>query len=71
MMPTSENSTEKLVRRAEERVLGTKFCFSCQRHRPLEGGKAVVRPRTKIWRCAECAAKQNPTGFNSVIRRAA
>ena len=57
------NHTEKLVQKAQEKILGTKFCFSCQKPKPLEAGKLVPRGNGRVWRCKECAAKQSPMGF--------
>ena len=57
------NHLEHLVQRAQERILGTKFCFSCQKAKPLETGKLVKRGNGTIWRCKDCAAKKSPMGF--------
>lgn len=48
------------VKRAEERLLGTKFCFNCQAQRPMEGGRSLPRGKTKIWKCKICVAKAHP-----------
>jgi hypothetical protein len=61
-MPSSEGFFVNQVKRAEEKLLGTKFCFGCQRHRSLENGKQVVRGKTKSWRCMDCANKIKPVG---------
>ena len=52
-----------MVKKAGDKVLGTKFCFSCQRHRPIETGKVFQRKGSRVWRCAECAIKMNIAGF--------
>lgn len=62
-MKDRSNHTEHMVQRAQEKILGKKFCFSCQKPKPLESGKVMVRGNSKVWRCKECAAKKNPAGF--------
>ena len=57
------NHIENLVQKAQEKILGTKFCFACQKDRPLEAGKLIRRGRGVTWRCKECANKQSPMGF--------
>lgn len=57
------NHIENLVQRAQEKILGTKFCFACQKQKPLDSGKIVQRGKTKTWRCFACANKQSPMGF--------
>jgi len=52
---------------AEERILGTKFCFACGSQRPLEGGRNFLRGKNRIWKCMACANKTTQ-GF---IKRAA
>lgn len=59
----SENTLEKMVQRAQERILGTKFCFACQKARPIDAGKLIRRGNGTVWRCASCANKQSPMGF--------
>jgi ribosomal protein L37AE/L43A len=54
---------EKQVAVAADKILGTKFCFSCQKDRTLELGKIILRGKTKTWRCHSCANKQSPVGF--------
>jgi ribosomal protein L37AE/L43A len=51
------------VKAAGLKVLGTKFCFSCQRHRSLETGKQIQRKGSTVWRCGECALRMNKMGF--------
>ena len=60
-MADSPNFYATQAKRAEEEILGTKFCFACQKHRPLATGRRVG-PNRK-WRCADCAAKVTPCGF--------
>ena len=62
-MRNRENHLEVKVQKAQEKILGTKFCFSCQKPKPLESGKLVPRGNGRVWRCKECAAKQSPMGF--------
>ena len=57
------NHIENLVQKAQEKILGTKFCFACQKDRPLADGKLIQRGKTKTWRCHSCANKQSPMGF--------
>jgi predicted SprT family Zn-dependent metalloprotease len=52
-----------MVKEAGEKVLGTKFCFSCQQHRPIETGKVMQKKGSSVWRCGACAAKISPMGF--------
>ena len=61
-MPSSENFVVNQVARAEEKILGTKFCFCCQKQRNIESGKWIMRGKTKSWRCMDCAKKLNPVG---------
>lgn len=62
-MPKRKGQLYDMVKEAGAKVLGTKFCFSCQRHRPLETGKQIQRKGSTVWRCADCAAKMNKMGF--------
>lgn len=62
-MRNRENQLEVKAQRAQEKILGTKFCFSCQKQRPLEAGKIILRGKSKTWRCATCAKGKNPAGF--------
>jgi hypothetical protein len=52
-----------MVKEAGEKILRTKFCFSCSKDRPIETGKKVLRGRSLVWRCGDCAAKKSPMGF--------
>lgn len=52
-----------LAKRAEEKLLGTKFCFACQKQRPLATGKNFIRGKNKMWKCHMCVAKLTPVGF--------
>lgn len=61
-MPSTEGFVVNQAKRAEEKILGTKFCFCCQKHRNIENGKHIMRGKTKSWRCMECAKKLNPVG---------
>lgn len=62
-MRDRSNHLEKQVAVAAEKVLGSKFCFSCQRQKPLANGKMVKRGKSTIWRCLECLNKKYPVGF--------
>ena len=62
-MRNRDNHTEVQVQKAQEKILGTKFCFACQKDRPLESGKIIQRGKTKTWRCFSCANKLSPVGF--------
>lgn len=62
-MQKGKGQVYDMVKEAGLKVLGTKFCFSCQRHRPIETGKNMQRKGSSVWRCGECAAKMNPVGF--------
>lgn len=62
-MRNRSNHTEVQVQKAQEKILGTKFCFACQKDRPLELGKIIKRGKTKTWRCFSCANQQSPVGF--------
>lgn len=57
------NHTEQMVQRAQEKILGTKFCFACQKPKPIESGKSIQRGKSKTWRCFSCANKLSPVGF--------
>lgn len=48
------------AKRAEEKLLGTKFCFGCQRQQPVETGKSFVRGKNRVWKCHTCVSKMNP-----------
>jgi ribosomal protein L37AE/L43A len=63
----SKNFYGKLAREAEEKILGRKFCFACQRAAPLTTGRHVLRGTKKVWKCAQCVAKQTPAGFKKVL----
>ena len=52
-----------MVKEAGEKILKDKFCFSCQRHKPIESGKVFQRKGSSVWRCGSCAAKMSPMGF--------
>lgn len=62
-MPNSTSQVYTMVKEAGEKLLGTKFCFSCQKDRPLETGKRMKRGNSMVWRCGLCAAKKSPMGF--------
>lgn len=63
-MPTDKNNhLEYQVKAAEERLLGTKFCFACQKGKPIQDGKYFNRGKIKLWKCAQCVAKTNKGGF--------
>jgi hypothetical protein len=64
-MPTTDGSVSKLATKAEENVLGTKFCFGCQKPRDIETGRHIMRGKTKAWRCINCINKKNPVGFKT------
>lgn len=51
-MPDTEGCVHIQVRSAVERLEGAKFCFSCQRKRPLHDRKL------KAWRCLDCLEKK-------------
>jgi hypothetical protein len=53
----------EMVKAAGDKVLGTKFCFSCQKHKPIETGKNFQKKGSRVWRCGACAAKTSPMGF--------
>jgi len=53
-MPDSEGALHLQIRKAAEKVQGTKFCFQCQRHRPIEQGKY---PTGRSWRCFDCLGR--------------
>ena len=57
------NQVYELVKAAGDKVLGTKFCFSCQRHKPIETGKSLQKKGSRVWRCGDCATKTSPVGF--------
>jgi hypothetical protein len=63
MMIARKGQVYDMVKKAGDKVLGTKFCFSCQRHRPIETGKVFQRKGSRVWRCSECAIKMNHAGF--------
>jgi hypothetical protein len=48
---------------AEEKLLGTKFCFSCQKDRPIATGKTTRKGNSSVWRCQMCASRATPSGF--------
>jgi ribosomal protein L37AE/L43A len=52
------------VKKAEEKLLGTKFCFACQKQRPVETGKAFVRGKNRVWKCFACINKLTPPGIS-------
>jgi hypothetical protein len=62
-MRNRENQLEVKVQRAQEKILGTKFCFACQKPRPIDEGKKVPKGTGMTWRCFGCINKQNPMGF--------
>ena len=62
-MQKGKGQVYDMVKEAGLKVLGTKFCFSCQRHRPIETGKQMQRKGSSVWRCGECAAKMSAMGF--------
>lgn len=57
------NHLEFMVQKAQEKILGTKFCFSCQKPKPLASGKNIIHGKSRTWRCLECVARKNPSGF--------
>jgi hypothetical protein len=62
-MARGKSQVYDMVKEAGLKVLGTKFCFSCQRHRPVETGKQMQRKGSSVWRCGECAKRMNAMGF--------
>ena len=62
-MPNSTSQVYHMVKEAGEKLLRTKFCFSCQKDKPLKTGKRMLRGKSMVWRCGECAAKKSPMGF--------
>ena len=62
-MRDRSNQMEVKAQRAQEKILGTKFCFACQKPRPINEGKKVPRGNGLTWRCFSCINKQNPSGF--------
>lgn len=38
---------------AQHRILGKRFCSSCQTMKPIEGGE-MIGVKTKRWKCAVC-----------------
>ena len=62
-MRDRSNHVEVKAQKAQEEILGTKFCFACQKPRPINEGKKVPRGTGMTWRCFNCANKLNPTGF--------
>jgi hypothetical protein len=52
-----------LAKRAEERLLGTKFCFACQKQRPVATGKNFMRGKNRMWKCYACIEKLETPGF--------
>jgi ribosomal protein L37AE/L43A len=57
-----------MVKEAGEKILRTKFCFSCQKDKSIEAGKKVLRGRSLVWRCGDCAAKKSPMGFSKATK---
>lgn len=44
--------------------LGVRFCTSCNKTRPVEGGKAKTTSFGRSrWMCAMCAERNKPSGF--------
>ena len=62
-MSKGKSQVYEMVKEAGLKVLGTKFCFSCQRHRPLETGKQIQRKGSTVWRCADCIVRMSKAGF--------
>jgi ribosomal protein L37AE/L43A len=59
----STSQVYQMVKEAGEKILKNKFCFSCQKDRPIESGKRMLRGKSMVWRCGACAAKKSPMGF--------
>jgi len=53
-MPDTDGALHLQVRRAAEKLQGTKFCFRCQSYRPIDKGE---QPKGKSWRCFSCLGK--------------
>ena len=53
--------TYEAVHAAQDRILGKKFCSSCQNMKPIETGKfvATANKRVKRWKCGDCLARQS------------
>ena len=64
-MSDSPNFYGTQAKRAEERLLGTKYCFACAKQRSMEGGRSVIRGKNRVWKCATCYAKKTPAGFKN------
>lgn len=58
-MSSSKNAVENQVRKASERLTGLKFCFSCSKERPVEGGGM----RKNSWKCAHCLKRISTTWY--------
>jgi ribosomal protein L37AE/L43A len=62
-MPNRTSVVYSMVKEAGEKILKDKFCFSCQKHKPIESGKVLQKKGSSVWRCGSCAAKLSPMGF--------
>lgn len=42
---------------AQHRILGKRFCSSCQTMRPIDGGE-MVGNKTRRWKCGVCLNRE-------------
>jgi ribosomal protein L37AE/L43A len=57
-----------MVKEAGDKILRQKFCFSCNKDKPIETWKRVLRGNRLVWRCGDCAAKKSPMGFSKATK---
>ena len=48
------NEQRSKTTRAIEQATGTKFCYTCNIHRPMEGGGYVQIKNSKRFKCKHC-----------------
>lgn len=69
-MTAKQPRNEILVKatEAQNRILGKRFCSSCQNMRMLEGGE-MVGDKVRRWKCSVCLNRAALRKYQSVVKK--
>jgi hypothetical protein len=55
---------------AVEKAIGTRFCQSCQKEQPLDGGEHIMKKTRKFgWRCKYCTQRRAAHEATKLLQR--
>lgn len=54
----TRSQVQKANKAADEKM-GTKFCFKCNVHRPIQGGGYILNNKAQRFLCKSCMERRN------------